>query len=141
MTPVAPRDLRTWLTRRAATSSRVFASCSVAMKVKAVAVEILDGELRESPWLLFQRLGDVRAERLHVAVHVVDLRRVHPVHGGLEGPFAAAQEDRGNVAVDRTDLFARVQPAYVEAPLFAVVLLRAPHIGNRQFGHRGAERR
>src|SRR6185436_5321636 len=118
-----------WMARNSTTRS-------IAMKVKAVAVEVFDRELHEAPRFFLERLGDVRAERLHVAVHVVDLRRMHPVDRGLEGRLAAAQEDRGAVAVDRADLLARIQPAYVEPQIVAIVLLRTRHVRNRQFGHR-----
>src|SRR5262249_47239043 len=125
--------------RQANRSSLFSFFISVPVEVEAVAVQVLDGELRETPGLLRQGFGDVGTGVVQRLVHGLDVGRVHPVHRGLERAAAAAQENRRLVAVDGADSGARLQPAHLEAELVPVMRLRALDVAHRQLGRRAVE--
>jgi hypothetical protein len=94
----------------------------VVVKIETVSVDVLDGELRQSPGLLFQRLNNVRTQRFQLVVRRIDIFGEHPVN--RSGPNLA-----------------RMEPADLKAECVPIVLLRAFDISNGQFWHRLANRR
>src|SRR3954469_7115054 len=75
-------------------------ACGVAVKVEAIAVDVFHGELAQTPGLCLERLDDPCAPRGKFVVRGVDVRREHPVNGGLERARPPAEEDRDVVTRD-----------------------------------------
>src|SRR5581483_10557546 len=110
------------------------------MEVEDVAVEVLHGELAQSPGLCFKRLDDVCARGLEFLVGGIDVVGEDPLNGGFERGLAFAEKDGDRRARDGADFFAGVEPSDLEAEYVAVVLLRAFDIGNGEFGDGLTER-
>src|SRR5947207_3121595 len=67
LTPLASNDL-------------LYSAWLVAVKIKAVAIEVFHSELTQTPGLLFERLNDSRAQRAQFIVCGIDVCRKYPVN-------------------------------------------------------------
>jgi len=56
----------------------------VMVEIEEVPVKVLYGELPQSPRLFFQRIDDVRTERLQFLIRRIDILGEHPVNGRFE---------------------------------------------------------
>jgi hypothetical protein len=73
-------------------------SALAIMEIENVPIQILYGELPQSPWLGFQRIHDVRACRLQFLVRSIDIFSEHPVNGRLERLLPPSKENCHTVA-------------------------------------------
>src|SRR5262245_21985738 len=107
----------------------------MAVKVEAIAILILDGELPEPPRLVHERLDDVRAQRTQLGVGGVDVGGKHPMNGRLEWRLPSTKEDRDLSSRYRAELLLGIEPGDVEAEHVAIVRLRTFDVGDRQLRH------
>ena len=97
-------------------------ACLVAVKIKAVAIEVFHGELTQTLGLDFERLDNSRAQRAQFVVGGIDVCRKYPVHARLEGLTFAAKKDRDAISRHRADLLSGIQPSNLETKRVTVML-------------------
>src|SRR5262245_2445835 len=114
---------------------------SVVMEIKAVSVEILDGELPQPPGLLLQRFNDVRTERFELSVCRIEIVGEHPVNGRLKRCGFLPKEDRHISTRHGPDLVVRIQPGNLKTECISIMLLRPLDVNDGQFRHRRRNRR
>src|SRR5271166_2497538 len=108
------------------------------MEVEKIPIQILHGELPQSPRLCLQWIDDLRTQRHQFLVRRVDVLRKDPVDGGFEWRLPLPEENYHLVAGDGANFFAWVKPSDLKAQSIFVMLLRAFNISDRQLRYRRA---
>src|SRR5256885_1255466 len=121
--------------------ARVLGASSVTVKIETVSVQVLNGELPQTPGLCLQRFHDLRTQRSELLVRGVDVFSEYPMNRRFKRRSSSSEEDGHMSTGDRADLVPWIQPSDFKAENVTVVPLCLFYVCYRQFRYRLAKRR